>query len=652
MSPHRRTPLAFICFLSLVIVFQLGQSTAQAKDSWVAVQSRNFYLVGNASEKDIRQVATKLEQFRYVFSRLLPGLTLASPTPTTVIVFKSDSNFKPYKPVTDGKVNDVAGYFQSGRDVNYIALSIERESEDTYRTIFHEYVHLLVNNTIGRAGVPAWFNEGLAEYYSTFKIADSRKVSLGIPISEHLYVLRNARMMPLDTVLGVDYYSIHRNKREAVSLFYAQAWAMVHYMIQGNDGKNVENLGRYLDLLMRNTEAKSAFTQSFQMDYVTMEKELKNYIQKSTYRINEATFDRKLEFDAEMKVAALTEAEGAAYLGDLLSHTQRHAEAKTKLEQAIALDPEMPRAHAALGSVLMALNDFQGARKHLAKAAESSSADYLTHYQYAYLLSRDGMGEDRVINSYSPESAKIMRTELRKAIELKPDYAESYHLLALVNLVTQDDYDEGIRLINKAIALAPGNEDYVFVLTQMYLRKNDIAAATKVIQPLTNSGDPRIRTMAQSLLNSVNSYKESLAKYEREKAAYEEAMRNRPPASTAEEKPAGPVNPFRYLEEALRKPEEGEIRVQGLLTKLECSAKGIVYEIKRDTGTLRLTSKDFDDVSIVTFTSDVGGELTCGPRKAEDVVVVTYKSSKDAKSKIDGTLVSIEFVPKDFKLSG
>ena len=650
MSPHRRTPLAVICFLTLLVVFQSGQTTALGKDTWISVQSRNFYLVGNASEKDIRQVATKLEQFRYVFSRLLPDLTLASPIPTTVIVFKSDSNFKPYKPVTDGKVAEVAGYFQSGRDVNYIALSIERESEDTFRTIFHEYVHLLVNNTIGRAGVPAWFNEGLAEYYSTFKIADSRKVSLGIPISEHLYVLRSARMMPVDMVLGVDYHSIHRNKREAVSLFYAQAWAMVHYMIQGKDGKNVENLGRYLDLLMANTEAKTAFTQAFQMDYVEMEKELKNYVQKSTYRINEATFDKKLEFDAEMKVAALTEAEGLTYLGDLLSHTQRYAEAKTKLEQALALDPELPRAHAALGTVLMHLNDFAGAKNHLGKAVAANSGDYLNHYQYAYLLSRDGVGEDQVIMSYPAESASLMRASLRKAIELKPDFAESYHLLAIVNLVTQDDLDEGIRLIKKAMALAPGNEDYVFVLTQMYLRKNDLASATKVIQPLINSGDPRIRAMAQSLLNSVKSYLESLAKYEKEKAAYEEDMRKRTPASVTEESTTGPVNPFKYLEEALRKPEEGEIRVQGLLTKLECSTKGIVFEIKQETGVLRLTSKDFDGINIVSFTSDVGGEITCGPRKGQDFVVVTYKSLKDAKAKTDGTMVSIEFVPKDFKL--
>ena len=34
-----------------------------------------------------------------------------SPIPTTVVVFKNDDSYKPFKPVVDGKINKVAGYF-------------------------------------------------------------------------------------------------------------------------------------------------------------------------------------------------------------------------------------------------------------------------------------------------------------------------------------------------------------------------------------------------------------------------------------------------------------------------------------------------------------------------------------------------------------
>src|SRR6185369_3511420 len=105
-----------------LVVIGLGNQSAQAKDNWIKVSSKNFTLVGNASEKDIRQVATRLEQFRDVFTRLFGGIKFTSPVPTTVIVFKSAGAYKPFNPRND------AGYFQSGQDVNYITLSTERRN--------------------------------------------------------------------------------------------------------------------------------------------------------------------------------------------------------------------------------------------------------------------------------------------------------------------------------------------------------------------------------------------------------------------------------------------------------------------------------------------------------------------------------------------
>src|SRR5437660_10664677 len=146
--------------ISIALLVTSAGASATGEDAWASVHSKNFTLVGNASEKDIRLVANRLEQFRQVFSLVFATITINSPVPTTVIVFKSDSSYKPFK------VNpNVAGYFQPGEDVNYITLTTEKSSdEQPFRTIFHEYVHLLVENTMG-ATVPLWFNEGLAEYY-------------------------------------------------------------------------------------------------------------------------------------------------------------------------------------------------------------------------------------------------------------------------------------------------------------------------------------------------------------------------------------------------------------------------------------------------------------------------------------------------------
>ena len=52
----------------------------------------------------------------------------------------------------------------------------------------------------------------------------------------------------------------------------------------------------------------------------------------------------------------------------------------------------------------------------------------------------------------------------------------------------------------------------------------------------------------------------------------------------------------------------------------------------------------------MTFTPDVGGELSCGLRKQLERIVLTYQPTANANAKADGTIVSIEFVPKDFEI--
>jgi hypothetical protein len=55
-----------------LLVIGAGTQTAHAKDTWTTVHSKDFTLVGNASEKDIRQVANRLEQFRTIRNRRWP----------------------------------------------------------------------------------------------------------------------------------------------------------------------------------------------------------------------------------------------------------------------------------------------------------------------------------------------------------------------------------------------------------------------------------------------------------------------------------------------------------------------------------------------------------------------------------------------------
>ena len=65
------------------------------------------------------------------------------------------------------------------------------DRDEALRTIFHEYVHLVIDNV--SEGMPLWLNEGLAEYDSTFQVEDSgRRALVGRAIPSHLQLLNHA----------------------------------------------------------------------------------------------------------------------------------------------------------------------------------------------------------------------------------------------------------------------------------------------------------------------------------------------------------------------------------------------------------------------------------------------------------------------------
>jgi tetratricopeptide (TPR) repeat protein len=628
-------PLAVAACLLAVV----AQNTpVDAKDTWVSLRTKNFSMLGNASEKDIRRVAVKLEQFREVFTNLFPNTRFNTPVPTTVVVFKSDSSYGPFKPKPD-----VAGYFQPGPDVNYITLTTEvRGEQDPFSVIFHEYIHLLIENTF--PNVPVWFNEGLAEYYSTFTISDDQKVVLGSPISNHVYLLRESRMLPLRTLFEVDHKSAHYNETDKRGIFYAQSWALMHYFIIGKEGRS-EKLREFIGLLNSKVPMEEAFQKAFQMPFETMERELRDYIKQSRYNILRGKFEGKFD-DSVIAATTLTEAEAQAYLGDLLLHSNRK-DAYTYLEKALKLDPNLAMAHASLGMAQFREGNTKEARESLERAVSANSQNYLAHYYYAYTLSRTGPDDAPTGVGYSSDVAAKMREHLQKAIALRPDFPEPYGLLAFVNLVTSTDIDETIVKLKRVLSMSPGQDDIRYMLGQLYLHKNELKTARELLEQVAKSNaDEQTRRHAETLVAHIHTVEEQKAQAEARAASGPPAIVTVDMQTTKEEEQ--PQDPSRYLREVLRKPAAGETQLQGTLVKIDCDAKGIVFVVQTPAGLLRLKTASFETIDLTTYDPKVQGEISCGARTS--VVVVCYIPNADKRLKIDGTLKSIEFVPADFKL--
>src|SRR6185369_10428803 len=103
--------LKLICsILTLCMSGMVSQAVpvAAAKDDWVSVRSKHFTLIGNASEDDIRKVGARLEQFREAVSRLFDKPKRKFTPPITVVVFKDDEAFTPFKPLYQGKPTEIS----------------------------------------------------------------------------------------------------------------------------------------------------------------------------------------------------------------------------------------------------------------------------------------------------------------------------------------------------------------------------------------------------------------------------------------------------------------------------------------------------------------------------------------------------------------
>jgi tetratricopeptide (TPR) repeat protein len=656
----RLTSLAgIVCCL-----FIFSASAVNAKDAWTSVRSKNFFLVGNASEKEIRQVATRLEQFRYVFSQLFPKANLTASVPTTVVVFKSDSSYVPFKPLYNGKPSNVSGYFQPGDDVNYITLTSEKREDNPYAVIFHEYSHLIINNNMGDP--PVWFNEGLAEYYSTFDVSNGdKKITLGVPVANHVYLLRE-RFMPLESLLRVTHDDPAYNERDKQGIFYAEAWALVHYLLQGNQGQRVAQLGHFSALLAAGKPLAESFQQTFQMDFKAMEKELQHYVQSSSYRTQVFDLKEPLVFDAEMAAAPLSEAEAQAYLGDLLLHTNRLDAAEARLKQSLAAG-DTTQAHTSLGMVRVRQGKFAEAIDELRKAVEGNSTNYLAHYYYAYAVQRKTVADGQLVTSFPADDARVMRAELKRAIELNPAFAESYYQLAFLSLVTGEEMDEAAKLINTARRLEPNRLSFALMLAQIEMRKQDFAAAHLLLEPITHSANASAqeRGEAQSLLSSISHIEESIAKYGKDHVIIEgrnssnsSGGNDAPPRlqRTPTAQPQGGTDGTLDNAKPLIKRRTGGEQVRGTLTRIDCAAgSNVVFNVKVGDRVLRLHAASIERVEFVSYVPSLAGaQLGCGVRKPEDLVYVTFRRTNDPtpnpKLKFDGELIAVDFVTPDIEL--
>src|SRR5689334_9648153 len=124
--------LAALCGLQTGVIH--AKPAPQTRDAWRSVRTNNLLVIGDADPEKLRQVAAWLESFHSSSARLVSRNVLNSSVPTTVIIFRDDASFTPFKPLSQGRPANISGFFQPGDDVNYLALPLDPTGRDPYST--------------------------------------------------------------------------------------------------------------------------------------------------------------------------------------------------------------------------------------------------------------------------------------------------------------------------------------------------------------------------------------------------------------------------------------------------------------------------------------------------------------------------------------
>lgn len=354
--------------------------------SWHEIVTPDFIVTGNAPTGALRSTLVELTRFRDSLAKLFPQAVLTSPVPSYVVVLSDRNAFQKFAPRDSrGKTQEnVGGYFTRSADANLIVLPASRGS-DSLETIFHEYTHYFVARNVHTA-VPMWLNEGLADFYSTFRGDYCGKTLVGSIPAERWGALKSSTFLPLrDIVSPKDLESTWRWDRQ-IELFYAESWALVHYLIIGRQPSTPSPLNTYLTSLARTGDQDRAFREAFGTDVAGMEREVRAYVR--VLNLNAMAFDFRADTKAASEIRSLSEADVNALEGRVLLEVNAFAEAERKLTQAIKQQPTHAAAQIALARLRLTQDREDEAIAALQRVVAANEADATAQYYLGVALGR------------------------------------------------------------------------------------------------------------------------------------------------------------------------------------------------------------------------------------------------------------------------
>ena len=438
---RKRTVILALCLACLIC-------KARAAENWIQIRTPHFVVTTNASEKQGRHIAAQFEGMRWVFHTLFPQAAVDPAAPIVILAVKDKKDFQALEPeayLAKGQL-ELAGLFLRGPDKNYILVRLDASGNHPFSTVYHEYTHVL--NSKAEAWMPLWLNEGLAEFFQNTEIGN-KQVMVGEPNTDDILFLRQNSIIPLPVLLKVNHDSPYYHQEQKGTVFYAESWALTHYLEVNDFAAHTHRLSDYAEFLRSGDDSLSAAVKAFG-DLKQLQNALEGYISHGDYRQFvmkniSASVDENTFAATPLSLNAVD-----ALRADFLAHDGRTKEAQTLLEHVLSEDPANGPAHETMGYILFRQGNLKAARDAYEQAVKLDSQSYLAHYYYATMTIWQGKIDH-------PEQVEA---SLRASIRLNPQFAPAYDSLATFYSARQEKLDEAHQLELQAVDLEPQRLSY------------------------------------------------------------------------------------------------------------------------------------------------------------------------------------------------
>jgi tetratricopeptide (TPR) repeat protein len=462
-------------------------------------------------------------------------------------------------------------------DRNYILLRLDARQEHAYSTVYHEYTHSMLRKA--SAWMPLWLNEGLAQFYENTDM-DDKTAWLGEANADELRYLKRNDLLPIETLLKVDAKSPYYHDEEKGSVFYAESWALTHYLEINDLQHHTSLVADYAKYLIAREDPVTAAQHAFG-DLNKLQEALDHYVSQSNFlQLTMKTGAR--EDEASYRLVPITAAGADAYRARVLVQMNRLADAEALLKTTLAEDPKDAQAHASMGYLKMRQGDFDAAKQWYGEAVALDPADALAAFSFAQMCLRT--------NDHAHDAE--VEADLRNVIQTMPRDAQAYDALANFYAARREKLTEAHAMSVQAVSLDPGNLAYRLNAANVLAEDGQMPNAENVLKAARAiAHSPEDTAMIDERLASMESY---AAMAERNKANREAAMREAPAAET---------------------PRAGAGGTLQVITVPEDAPPEHVYPPGPPTGPKRVVSGVIRDVSctyptVLTLTVDAAGKKT------------------------------------------